>query len=44
MEDALAPVLDEYGMPVIKDGLNPCCNGRCTRTQIKNYLKKKKQS
>ena len=31
MEDALAQEKKEK-KSVLKKGLNPCCNGRCTRT------------
>ena len=31
MEDALA-LLENILMNFNKNGLNPCCNGRCTRT------------
>ena len=33
MEDALAPMTHDIGQ-VNTHCLNPCCNGRCTRTQL----------
>ena len=32
MEDALAHDEDNQSYSMFTDGLNPCCNGRCTRT------------
>ena len=38
MEDALAHSLLKNGAKVQKS-LNPCCNGRCTRTNYENIIK-----
>ena len=34
MEDALALILCIKYTIILCKGLNPCCNGRCTRTKI----------
>ena len=37
MEDALALQLDGEMNGDWQESLNPCCNGRCTRTNKDNY-------
>ena len=34
MEDALAQITIVEVKGLVRKGLNPCCNGRCTRTQL----------
>ena len=40
MEDALAQKFGSKKRKTYKKGLNPCCNGRCTRTN-KDYVKQR---
>ena len=40
MEDALALVKNKFkNLKIQKKSINPCCNGRCTRT-IKEFFEK----
>ena len=41
MEDALAPVGRPICIITLTAGLNPCCNGRCTRTLNKEMKQEK---
>ena len=39
MEDALVPFSSEEQSAIMQAGLNPCFNGRCTRTSVQFTLK-----